>query len=440
MKKTICFYFQIHIPKTLRRFRFFDIGNTEEYYDDFSNKIYVQKIVEECYIPMNKIFLDIIKEQGKKFKISFSITGEAIELMELYAPKALDSFKELADTGCVEFLCETYSHSLAFLKDEKELESQLNKHKKLIQKTFKQKPETVRLTGLIYSDLIGEKVAKLGFKTMLMEGAKHILGWKSPNYVYTNANNPQLKILLRNYHLSNSIAYHFSDKNYADGPITCEKFCDWLNSLNKNEEVINLFMDYLTFGNRQPRDSGIFEFMRYLPQHILKLKNFEFLTPKEVIKKHKEIAPIQVSYPTSWSEEERDLSIWIGNNLQKDALTSLCNLANKIRFVNHKKLTKDWECLQDSDHYYYMCTKWQTETKPRRFRNVYSSPFDAYINYMNILSDLIYRVNSAVEKKIHLKLKDKKFLEKISDIIPPNEIKFTIPQIDKIIELESNFN
>lgn len=435
MKKTLCFYFQIHLPFQLRRYRFFDIGNSHQYYDEFNIRNYLQKIVEQCYLPMNKVLLDIIKEYGSKFKVAFSITGETIEQLEKYAPQVLDSFRELAATGSVEFICETYAHSLAFLKDEKELERQLKKQAETIKKYFNQEPVTARLTGLMYSDQIGERVAKLGFKAIVTEGAKHVLGWKSPNYVYSNVNNPDLNVLLRNFHLSDDIAYRFSDRSWSEWPVTSEKFVNWLDEVNETDEVVNLFMDYITFGNRHPRSTGIFEFMRYLPKEVFSHDKFEFLTPSEVIKKHKPVGPVHVPYPISWSEEERDLSIWLGNDLQNDAFTSLCDLGEKVRFVNDPLLTQDWERLQDSDHYYYMCTKWMSDAASRRFKSVYSSPYDAYINYMNVLSDLISRVNEAVIEKVALLKKDSHYADEIAKFMTPNEIEYSSLQIKKIVEL-----
>ncbi len=435
MKKTLCFYFQIHLPFQLRRYRFFDIGNSDQYYDEFNIRNYLQKIVEQCYLPMNRVLLDIIKEYGKKFKVAFSITGETIEQLEQYAPQVLDSFKELAATGSVEFICETYAHSLAFLKDEKELERQLNKQAATIKKYFDQEPVTARLTGLMYSDQIGERVAKLGFKAIVTEGAKHVLGWKSPNYVYSNVNNPNLNVLLRNFHLSDDIAYRFSDTSWSEWPVTSEKFVNWLDAVNESDEVVNLFMDYITFGNRHTRSTGIFEFMRYLPKEVFSHDKFEFLTPSEVIKKHKPVGPVQVPYPISWSEEERDLSIWLGNDLQNDAFTSLCDLGEKVRFVDNAVLTQDWERLQDSDHYYYMCTKWMSNASSRRFKSVYSSPYDAYINYMNVLSDLISRVNEAVGEKVALLKKDILYADEISKLTLPSETEYSTLQIKKIAEL-----
>ncbi|PXV64710.1 alpha-amylase [Dysgonomonas alginatilytica] len=437
MKKTLCFYFQIHLPFQLRRYRFFDIGNSHQYYDEFNMRNYLSKIVEQCYLPMNKVLLDIIKEHGSKFKVAFSITGETIEQLEKYAPQVLDSFKELAATGSVEFICETYAHSLAFLKDEKELERQLKKQAATIKKYFNQEPVTARLTGLMYSDQIGERVAKLGFKAIVTEGAKHVLGWKSPNYVYSNVNNPDLNVLLRNFHLSDDIAYRFSDRSWSEWPVTSEKFANWLDEVNETDEVVNLFMDYITFGNRHPRATGIFEFMRYLPKEVFSHDKFEFLTPSEVIKKHKPVGPVHVPYPISWSEEERDLSIWLGNDLQNDAFTSLCDLGEKVRFLDDAVLTQDWERLQDSDHYYYMCTKWMSDAASRRFKSVYSSPYDAYINYMNVLSDLISRVNDAVAEKVGLLMKDSHYANEISKFVTSKETEYSSLQIKKVVELLS---
>ncbi len=437
MKKTLCFYFQIHLPFQLRRYRFFDIGNSHQYYDEFNIRTYLQKIVEQCYLPMNKVLLDIIKEYGSKFKVAFSITGETVEQLEQYAPQVLDSFKELAATGSVEFICETYAHSLAFLKDEKELDRQLKKQAATIKKYFNQEPVTARLTGLMYSDQIGERVAKLGFNAIVTEGAKHVLGWKSPNYVYSNVNNPDLRVLLRNFHLSDDIAYRFSDRTWSEWPVTSEKFVSWLDTVNENDEVVNLFMDYITFGNRHPRSTGIFEFMRYLPKEVFSHDKFEFLTPSDVIKKHKPVGPVHVPYPISWSEEERDLSIWLGNDLQNDAFTSLCDLGEKVRFVNNDELTQDWERLQDSDHYYYMCTKWMSDASSRRFKSVYSSPYDAYVNYMNVLSDLTSRINDAVTEKVTLLKKDNNYADEISKFITSNETEYSSLQIKKIVELLS---
>ena len=395
MKKTICFYFQVHQPFRLRRYRFFDIGDSHEYFDEFNNRSIMKKVANRCYLPMNRLLLDLIGEYGKKFKVSFSITGSAIEQFELYAPEVLDSFRQLADTGCVEFLTETSAHSLAVMKDSNEFRRQVELHRNLIQKYFGQTPTTFRLTELIYDDLIGAQVEKWGYKTILTEGARHILGWKSPNFVYANAINPKLKVLLRNFRLSDDISFRFSDKNWSEFPVTAEKYAAWLNKLLHNEEIVNLFMDYETFGEHQSAASGIFAFMQNLPKHVM--SDFEFLTPAEVYDKHQPIASIHVPYPISWADEERDLSAWLGNELQDDAFDTLYSLSDKIEKLADPELTDVWLKLQNSDHFYYMCTKWFSDGSVHKYFNPYSSPYDAYINYMNVLSDFIKLVETRDE-------------------------------------------
>lgn len=393
MKKTICFYFQVHQPFRLRRYRFFDIGSNHQYFDDFNNRSILRKVAEQCYLPMNKLLLDLIHEYGKKFKIAFSISGTATEQFQLYAPEVLESFKELAKTGCVEFLAETSAHSLSILKDEREFERQVNYHCEQIKLHFGQKPTTFRLTELIYSDEIGAKVAALGFKTILTEGARHVMGWKSPNFIYTNAINPKLKVLLRNFRLSDDISFRFSDRGWAEWPVTSEKYVKWLNELQAKEEMINLFMDYETFGEHQAASTGIFEFMRHLPQQVFSSSNFEFLTPSEAADKHQPIAPIHVPFPISWADEERDLTAWLGNELQDDAFDSLYRLSEKMDNVTDPTLIKNWLRLQNSDHFYYMCTKWFSDGNVHKYFNPYATPYEAYINYMNVLSDFVLQVD-----------------------------------------------
>ncbi|MDR0559216.1 MAG: glycoside hydrolase family 57 protein [Prevotellaceae bacterium] len=389
MKKTICFYFQVHQPFRLRRYRFFDIGENHHYFDEFNNRSILKKVASRCYIPMNNILLDLIAEYGKKFKVSFSITGSAIEQFEMYAPETLESFQKLAQTGCVEFLAETSAHSLAVMKSASEFQKQIELHRNLIHKYFGQTPTTFRLTELIYDDLIGAQIGRSGYKTILTEGARHILGWKSPNFVYANAINPKLKVLLRNFHLSDDISFRFSDKNWAEYPVTAEKFVSWLNAIDENEEIVNLFMDYETFGEHQPASSGIFEFMKNLPKQVFALSDFEFLTPSEIYEKHQPVASIHVPHPISWADEERDLSAWLGNELQDDAFDSLYSLSDKLAKISDPELIDVWLKLQNSDHFYYMCTKWFSDGNVHKYFNPYPSPYDAYINYMNVLSDFI---------------------------------------------------
>ncbi len=397
MKQTLCLYFQVHQPYRLRRYRFFDIGKDHNYYDEFSNRSIMRKVAERCYLPANKLMLELIKQYGKSFKIAYSISGVALEQFEQYAPDVLESFKALAKTGCVEFLGETYAHSIAVLKNPAEFEQQVKVHSDLIQKYFGQKPTTFRNTELIYSDDIGAKVAELGFTTMLTEGAKHVLGWKSPNYIYANAQNPRLKILLRNFRLSDDIAFRFSDRGWSEYPLTTDKYTAWLNAVDRKEEVVNLFMDYETFGEHQWAASGIFEFLRYLPGKILAHTNFEFLTPSETAKKHQPMAPIKVNHPISWADEERDLTAWLGNELQNEAFNKVYAISDAVMNSGDASLVRDWRMLQNSDHFYYMSTKWFSDGDVHKYFNPYDTPYDAFINFMNVYSDFSLRLKNGVK-------------------------------------------
>ncbi len=394
--RTICLYFQIHQPFRLRRYRFFDIGTEHYYYDDYMNESIMRKVADNCYLPANNIIYQIIKEYGQQFKVAFSITGIALDQFELYAPEVLKSFQRLAKTGSVEFLAETYSHSLVSLKDRNEFEKQVKDHSQRIKSYFGQEPSVFRNTELIYSDDIGKIVADMGFKAMLTEGAKHILGWKSPNFVYYNVINPRLKILLKNFKLSDDIAFRFSNKGWSEYPLTSDKFVDWLNKLDKQEEVVNLFMDYETFGEHQWMDTGIFEFLKELPKAVFKRSDFTFCTPGDVAENLQPVASVNVPHPISWADEERDLTAWLGNELQEDAFNKLYELTARMDRCDDPKLCKDWRYLQASDHFYYMCTKFFSDGEVHAYFNPYESPYDAYINYMNILSDFKLRLNALV--------------------------------------------
>lgn len=396
-KKTLCLYFQVHQPVRLRKYHFFDIGKNCDYYDDFANRTIIRKVAERCYLPANRMMLDLIRKYGKNFKVSFSISGMAVEQFRLYAPEVIDSFKELAATGSVEFMAETYSHSLVSLVDEAEFKKQVKLHADLMKELFGQKPVTFRNTELIYSDEIGDMVARMGYKTMLTEGAKHVLGWKSPNYVYTNAINPKLKLLLKNFRLSDDIAFRFSDRGWGEWPLTADKFSAWLNAVGEDEEIVNLFMDYETLGEHQSADSGIFDFFASLPEKVLTSGNFEFLTPKEAAAKPQPVAPLHVPFPISWADEERDLSAWLGNELQNEAFEELYKLKDKVNALKDKTLTYDFECLQASDHFYYMCTKMFSDGAIHQYFTPYATPYEAFINYMNVLSDFIVRVDRESE-------------------------------------------
>jgi alpha-amylase len=348
---------------------------------------------------MNELLMDLIKEYGSNFKVSFSISGSAIDQFEKYAPNVLASFKKLADTGSVEFLAETYGHSLSGQKSMVEFTNQVNAHAKKIKKIFGQKPVTFRNTELIYSDEIGAAVSKMGYKTMLTEGAKHILAWRSPNMLYANAIDPELRLLLRNYQLSDDLAFRFSEQSWSEWPLTTEKFCNWLNEFGEEDEVVNIFMDYETFGEHQREETGIFNFMEQLPAKVFEMTDFGFETPSEVADRLQPVSYLNVPYPISWADEERDLSAWLGNDLQDEAFNKLYELEEKVNSLDNPELYKKWLFLQSSDHFYYMCTKWFSDGVVHRYFNPYNSPYDAFINYMNVLSDFQIQVNRALSNK-----------------------------------------
>ena len=391
--KSVCFYFQVHQPYRLKTYRFFNMGHDHDYYNEFENSHIMQRIAQKSYLPMNDLLLKLIEEHGKDFKVSFSITGSAIEQFEAYSPEVIESFRKLAATGNVEFLAETYAHSLASLKSRDEFKTQVELHSKKIEELFGVKPTAFRNTELIYSDEIGEMVFDMGYKTMLSEGAKHVLGWKSPNYIYCNARNPKLKVLLKNYTLSDDIAFRFSSQGWPEWPLTAEKFVGWLNEIDEKEEVVNLFMDYETFGEHQWKETGIFDFMAALPAQVLKTGKFQFATPSELGEKLQPVSAIQVPFPISWADEERDLTAWMGNEMQDEAVDKLYALEPKVKSCNNSEITSDWYKLQNSDHFYYMCTKWFSDGDVHKYFNPYNSPYEAFINYMNVLSDFEIRVD-----------------------------------------------
>ncbi|MGM0566251.1 MAG: FliG C-terminal domain-containing protein [Bacteroidota bacterium] len=390
--KSICFYFQIHQPYRLRTYRFFDIGRRHDYYDEQQNRYIINKVAEKSYLPANEMMLELIRKHGKSFRIAYSISGLALDQFEEYKPEVIESFKKLADTGQVEFLSETYAHSLASLKSPEEFKRQVEKHKEKIQTLFGVEPKTFRNTELIYSDKIGKMVYDMGYRTMLTEGARHVLGWKSPGFLYVNSQNPKLKVLLKNFRLSDDIAFRFSDQSWDEWPLTAEKFVNKLKNLPPEDEVVNLFMDYETFGEHQWKETGIFEFLKALPEKVLKEKDLQFRTPAEAAKELQPVSAIHVPNPISWADEERDLTAWLGNELQDEAFDKLYALEEKVKDCNDKSLEQDWQYLQASDHFYYMCTKWFSDGAVHHYFNPYKSPYEGFINYMNVISDFIMRV------------------------------------------------
>ena len=396
--KSICLYFQVHQPTRLRLYRFFDIGKDSHYYDDFANRTILRRVAQKCYLPMNQQMLELINKNKGKFKIAYSISGSALEQFQRFCPEVIASFKALAETGKVEFLAETYYHSLASLASESEFRAQVEKHAAKIEELFGVKPTAFRNTELIYSNGIGEMVYDMGYKTMLTEGARHIMGWRSPNYVYTGETQPKLKLLLRNYTLSDDIAFRFSQNK-----VTAEQYVGWLKDNAKEGDIVNLFMDYETFGEHQGAESGIFDFMRELPAAVIKDGTFNFVTPSEATKKYKAVSDIAVDDPISWADEERDLTAWLGNELQNEAFKKVYAMTEKLSIVNDPELWDDFGHLQESDHFYYMCTKFFSDGEVHKYFNPYDTPYEAFINYMNVISDFQIRLD---EKRAALDVRE----------------------------------
>jgi alpha-amylase len=383
--KNICLNFQVHQPFRLKRYRFFSIGHDDYYYDDYANESYIRRVAEVSYLPANRLLLQLIEAMRGKLRVSFSISGVALDQFELYAPEVIAGFKALARTGCVEFLGGTDAHSLASLVDRTEFERQVLAHQEKVKRLLGVEPSKVFCnTALLYSNDIGNMISDLGFQGVLTEGAKHILGWKSPNYVYCSPVQPRLKLILRNIKLSDDIRYHFGEPSWCEFPLTVDKFLDWLDQMDSREEVVALSIDYATFGEKLPESSGIFEFLRFLPQIGIK-RHFHFLTPADVMSFHP-VAPINVYFPVSWMDEERDTSAWLGNELQQEAFDKLYALRERVWHSDNRKIQLDWKCLQASDHFRFMSSK-HYSTARRSPYNPYGSPYDAFINYMNVLSD-----------------------------------------------------
>ncbi len=397
--KTICLYFQVHQPWRLKTYRFFNMGKDHSYLDDMLNRSIMQKVARECYLPMNSLLLSLIESGEGKFKCSFSITGIAIEQFKAYAPEVLESFKALAKTGNVEFLAETYSHSLASLQSEEDFAAEVARHSALIKSEFGVKPTAFRNTELIYSDQIGEWVAKMGFKTMLAEGARHVLGWKSPNYVYANSLNQKLRVLLRNYKLSDDIAFRFSDQGWDEYPLTAEKYVSWLTADDQVGDVINLFMDYETFGEHQKASTGIFEFVKALPAAALASGSLEFATVSATAKKYQPVSVLYSPHVMSWADEERDVTAWLGNDLQNEAFAKIYALGEKIKSLKDENFAHVFRFMQTSDHFYYMATKWLSDGDVHSYFNPYDSSYDAFINYMNVLADFEIEVDKVIAEK-----------------------------------------
>jgi alpha-amylase len=384
-------YFQVHQPFRLRQYQVFDIGQNHHYFDDHKNREVMEKVAKKCYIPATQTILDLVRKHKGKFKASYSITGTALEQFEQYAPQVIPIFQELVDTGHVELLNETYYHSLSFLGDKREFAEQVGLHRRKMKKLFGVSPTTFRNTELIYNNELAKTVEEMGFKAVLAEGADHVLGWRSPNFVYQPQGCSKIKLLLKNYRLSDDIAFRFSQKSWEGWPLTAPKFANWVAPIMGDS--INLFMDYETFGEHQWEDTGIFNFLKHMPEELFK-KNIGFQLPSELAKVEPK-ATLDIHAPMSWADVERDLSAWLSNKMQHSAMQHLYSLLPRIKASGKPGLLETWRKLSTSDHFYYMCTKWFADGDVHKYFNPYDSPYDCFIAFMNCINDL----NGQLEEK-----------------------------------------
>ena len=394
--KTICLYFEIHQIIHLKRYRFFDIGTDHYYYDDYENERSITDIANRSYMPALNTLLEMIKENGDAFKVAFSLSGVGIEQLEMHAPQVLEKLQELNETGCVEFLAEPYSHGLSSLANEETFALDVKKQCQKILEYFGKKPTVLRNSSLIYSDDIGGQVAAMGFKGMLTEGAKHVLGWKSPHYVYNCNIAPNLKLLLRDVELSDDISLRFNNSEWEGYPLFADAYIDRIAALPEEEQVINIFMELSALGIAQPLSSNILEFLKALPA-CAKEKGITWSTPSEICAKMKSVSNLDVPDTLSWVDEERDVSCWLGNAMQREAFQKLYSVADRLRIANDPRINQDWDYLQASNNFRFMTTK---PSNVGLDRGIYSGPFDAFTNYMNILGDFINRVNALYPAEI----------------------------------------
>ncbi len=405
---SVCFYFQVHQPRRVKKYRVFNIGNDPHYFNDDSdsktnNRKIIAKVAGKCYLPANQLLLELLNRHPE-FKINFSLSGIFLEQLEEYAPEVLASFQALVKTGRVELLNETYYHSLAYLYSVDEFRRQVRLHRKKIIDLFNYEPEVFRHTELIYNNALAREAEELGFKGILAEGADHILGWRNPNFIYQpsawpasaghKAWRPSIRLLLKNYKLSDDIAFRFSSKDWSEHPLTAPKFADWISAINGNGQVVNLFMDYETFGEHQWEDTGIFDFLRALPAEMLKNPDNDFVTISDAIKRYPPQGEIDAPHFYSWADTERDLSAWLSNPMQKEAAEKLYELEPVVLKTKNDRLINSWRRLQTSDHFYYMCTKWWNDGDVHKYFSPYESPYEAFISFMNVLNDLKLRLNN----------------------------------------------
>lgn len=395
--KAIDLNFEIHQPFRLKRYRFFDIGNDHYYYDDFLNDDIITRLAQQSYIPAAESLLRMIEESKGAFRCSISVSGAALEQFEIYVPEFIDLLKKLAKTGAVEFTATTYAHSLASLYDPEEFAQQVKVQCEKLEALLGVKPKVLRNTELIYCDDLAPQILAMGFKGCITEGAKHILGWKSPNYVYSAASAPKLKLLLNNSKLVEDIAERFGDTTWAEYPLTADKYIDWIASTPQEEQIITLCLNLEAFGAMQPAETGIFQFLEALPRFAAE-RNIEFWTPSMAISKLKAVGELAVVHPISGADEARDTSAWDGNPLQREAIDKLYAAGERVRLASDRRLKQDWWYLQATDHFYYMSTKHFGEGHSNF--SPYETPYQAFTNYMNVLSDFLVRVDEQFPESV----------------------------------------
>lgn len=391
---SVCFYFEVHQPMRLNRFSVFNIGQNIDsfstYFDRKLNKEIFEKVANKCYLPTNKLLLDLIHEFDGKFRMSFSLTGTFVEYCEQFLPSVLDSFKELFHTGAVDLIEETYFHSLSSLFDElDEFEEQVKMHRQMIKRIFNYEPKVFRNTEAIYDNRIAKKIEELGYKGIITEGSERILGWRSPNFVYKPVN-ADLKVLLRNYKLSDDVGFRFSARDWPGFPLTADKYAYWMSHCEG--DIVNLFMDYETFGEHQWTETGIFDFIRHLPGEVLRQKHLDFVTVSEAVDRYETVGEIDVPWAISWADEDRDVSTWLGNDMQIACFNELRDIGRKLKKHDDKELLHVWRLLQTSDHLYYVSTKGLEDGNVHAYFSPYDVPYDGFINYMNILQDLKQKI------------------------------------------------
>ena len=391
---SVCIYFEVHQPMRLNRFSVFNIGQTNESFSTYFNKKQnheiFEKVAKKCYLPTNNMLLDLINEYDGKFRISFSLTGTFVEYCEQLIPEVIDSFKALFATGAVDLIEETYYHSLSGLYDDlDEFEDQVKMHRQMIKRIFNYEPQIFRNTEAIYDNRIAKKIADLGYKGIITEGTEKILGWRSPNFLYKPVT-ADLKVLLRNYTLSDDVGFRFSARHWPGYPLTADKYAKWMTHCEG--DLINLFMDYETFGEHQWTETGIFDFLQHLPGEVLSHNSLDFVTVKEAINRYQSIGEIDVPWAISWADEDRDVSTWLGNDMQIACFNELKDIGRKLRKNGDKDLLHTWRLLQTSDHLYYVSTKGLEDGEVHAYFSPYDAPYEGFINYMNILQDLKQKV------------------------------------------------